>query len=347
MQERRTTVRVPCRVTARCRLTTADGAPPSASHDTAARVTNLSQHGLGLLSPNRLDVGQRVAVRFALPHERQEIALDGLVRWSDGPSGFSHQWASGVAFEQVDETAQFCVNGFVADRAYHLIGARDGRPASWLRRLRPRLSLAPHQMHSLVLLLLMAGLLLAVVLTQREAAQLRQNLSDRTRVIQQLEDHHQLLLTTLHDSRRQVDALAQQVSELKQSSSEMAARAAVLADQLEQTRQEYVRLSDDRRQMREELSEIQASHQALEARLQSLPDLRQAMADVLRLKRHQQRQARAAQARLRDQHALAGGNRGYLVRTPPSAETPSVSITVYPPEVGPLDDVMEALVYDP
>ena len=92
---------------------------------------------------------------------------------------------------------------------------------------------------------------------------------------------------------------------------------------------------------------MQVRQASLEARLQSLPDLRQTLADVMRVQQRRELDARQAQQQRLDQQELATGNRGYLVRKPPASGEPAVSITVYPPETVPDDGATEALVYDP
>ena len=324
MQERRRTIRVPCRIDAACHRV--EETPPA-----SARLTNLSLRGAALVSSQGLDADAQVTLRFSLPHDDTPLSIGGRIRWTDGASGFPPRYAAGVEFGALDETTRFCLNAFLEEQAHHLKSVAP--PSSPWREPLQRIASLPLAKHvrGLVMALVIAGLSLAILGLQRYNRRLRQTLEDHARVIQQLETHHELLVTELHTTQQQTALLGQQLNDLQLYTSQLESHADALADQLAQTRQEYVRLLDDRETLRQQFTQLEQQQQTLEARFHSLPDLRQAMAEAIALQRRRVWLARREQLRLLDQQELASGNRGYLLQRSASPD-PTLSIRVHAPQ---------------
>jgi len=281
MLERRAAMRVSCFLPAEYRLS--DGTSAS-----SGRVTNLSVHGLGLLTSTPLHPGNRLTTHVALPTDGASLELDGLVRWSMDSPGRDGSYLAGVEFERLDDTARFCLQHFIADPSRRALPSRAIRFTVLLLGM-----------------LLIAGLSLWVLILQRKNEQLVQALAERTVIVTQLEARQQQLQEQLTQTGLRALDSAAEVERLQRQAARLETEIGWLSQNLRDLKGAYERVRSERMQLEQQQAE-------LSRRLSSIPALRQAMREAVRLTRQERRQARASRRRT-DRTITPQDNRGYVV----------------------------------
>lgn len=330
MRERRASVRVSCFLPAEYRLS--DGTVTS-----SGQITNLSVQGLGLLTPQPLQPGNRLAAYVALPNDEQSLEIDGLVRWSVDSPERDGRYLAGVEFERLDDTTRFCLQAFVTDQTRQggRFRGRVGRSIAWLRRTIP--SRVIRVFGVLLGALLIAGFSLSVLMLQRKNEQLVQALAERAMVIAQMEARQQQLQERLKQTGLQALDSASEVERLQRQTARLETQVGWLSQNLHDLKGAYERVRIERTQLAEEVGHLEEQQAELTRRLTSVPDLRQAMHEAVhvgRRQRHQAWLAWLAKRREMDRTVSEQDNRGYVVYggTPTLTPGPRLSIRVLNPE---------------
>ena len=338
MQERRTTVRVGCFLPAQYSLAGDTSVWP-------ARITNLSLQGLRLLASQAVSRERPVTVHFTLPSEEAPVTVRGMICWEEIGSSREGGHPIGLCFTGLDDTTRFCLQAFIAAQC-QAVAQLPGRLArTWTRLQRRWPGRLPNLSGAVMAGLLGAAVGLWIFILQGKAEQLRQTLTQRTRLLTQLAADHQHVQGQLSQATAQTAALEIRAEGLQYHAAQLEAETAWLAQHLAQTQQAYEQVRREREAMIGELARLDQERALLAHRLQSLPDLRAAIQEATLLRQQQLRAARRQQvARLRetDRRVSATGNHGYLIRqgqpTPtasavtPDAATPMI-VRVHAPEV--------------
>lgn len=81
-----------------------------AGPESKARTVNLSEAGMGILSPETLSSGDHIHLRICLPNTANDLALDAEVCWTNA------EGQAGVAFERVSSSAKECLQNWLSAR---------------------------------------------------------------------------------------------------------------------------------------------------------------------------------------------------------------------------------------
>lgn len=329
MQERRAAVRVGCFLPAEYRLS--DGSPLS-----PGRITNLSIHGLALLASRPIGGGERLAMRFLIPGDDEPFALDGIVRWSTPEPTPQGEHPLGVEFERLDDTSRFRLQAFVTEQTEQpaqLIGRLERQVNRLRQRIPSRVVRIAIWAAGVAAMIVLGAWLLA--LHQQNTA-LRQTLVERAMIISQLEARQQQLQDALRQARAEASESLREIDRLKSQTAELEMEVGRLSQNLSELQASYARVQGERDQLSRQANALARQQAALEARFESIPELRKAIRMVVRsrqVKRREARLARVAQLRQADAARARAGNRGFVVYGGiPTLTSSRLSIRVYTPE---------------
>lgn len=325
MRERRATVRVACCLATESRLS--EGGAPS-----AGRLTNLSVRGAGFLLSSPLTPGNRLTTRLTLPNDDLPLTLDGVVRWCATSPVKGGSYPVGVELTPLDDTARFRLQSFVSAQTVQAdAGGRLGPFIRWWPEGVPTRMVRVSEL--LLGGLLIAALALWILILQRKNEQLLQALAERTMLVSQLEARQQQLQEQVKQTGLEALDSAAEVQRLKSHTARLEGEVEWLAQNLRDLKEAYARVQLERRHLEQRQVE-------LTQRLTSLPHLRQAMREAIRVRRRQRWEAwRQRAARLRETNRLASqhGNHGYVVYQgrPTLTAGQRLAIHVHAPESSP------------
>lgn len=329
MQERRATVRVGCFLPADYRLSDASPLSPG-------RITNLSINGLALLASRPVGGGERLSMRFLLPGDDEPFALDGIVRWSRVEPTPQGEHPLGVEFERLDDTSQFRLQAFVTEQleqSERFIGRLERRVSRLRQRIPSRVVRIAIWAGGIAAMLLLGAWLIAL---HQQNTSLRQTLVERAMVISQLEARQQQLQEALRQARTEASESLRELDRLKSQTAELEMEVGRFAQNLGEVQAAYAGVQGERDQLRQQVEALAQQQAALQAKFESIPELRKAIRTVIRsqqVKRRDARLTRIAQLRRADIEHARSGNRGFVVYGGiPTLTSSRLSIRVYTPE---------------
>lgn len=321
MRERRTAVRVPCVLPAHYSVT-------NRLSTVSARVTDLSVNGLSLETAESLSPGDHVTTNLLLPGEDHPLVINGQVRWCAGlQADRSGAVRSGIGFSDLDDTTHFCLQAFVSSQL-----AQDHRPPAVSQSGAPRGRTIAVAAEWIVGALAVAGLGWWVVASEQQNTRLRRALVHQTAQFAQLQGRQDQLQQTLSQERAAVGESRTEMERLQARRQELEDQMTWLTRELADLKQAYGRVQAEREQLGQQLA-------ALQARFQSIPELRKAIRAAKQAKRAARRAAwrqRLTRRRETDQLTLEHGNRGYvLFGGVPTLTSARLTIQVHSPESAP------------
>ena len=302
MQERRTTVRVGCQLPAQYSLTGESSAWP-------ARITNLSLHGLRLLASQAVSGERPLTVQFTLPSEDNPLTVIGMVCWDEIGAFQEGGYPIGLRFTGLDDTTRFCLQAFIAGQC-QAVAQMPGRLARMWRRLQ---GACPERFRNLAgpMMVGLIGAAIGVwILT------LHQMLADRTTRLTHLQTDYHDLQGQLSQANANTAELERRAEGLVYHTLQLDAEMAWMAQHLSQLRGAYEHLRGEREAILQQLVQLDQERVVLDHRLQSLPELREAIQEATLLRQQQLRAARrqeVARVREADRRASESGNHGYLI----------------------------------
>jgi hypothetical protein len=323
MQERRTTIRSAC-------ARRAQYCPSDEPIPRDGRTTDISEHGLGLLTRDTPRLGERIAVSFSLPGDDDSFTASGEVRWAEPPSdgrGFSRV---GLQWLPIEETARYRLHAFLQSPVTVPSGAgraRTARPESWLPRVALRVSVVFGALTLLAFGLAVASLeqtnrLLDVAVQQRNA------------IIGQLELQSAQLQTQLRNTQRDLSLATVDATQMDLQGRAMREEIARLQAEGQRFQAAYARVQDQRVDLIGQVASLETERSELLRRLTSLPELRLAVREAIEARTRADQASRLARLKARrDAEAWLTGNRGFLVLDGASTfPRPALSVRVHDPQ---------------
>ena len=324
MQERRTTIRVD-------RLSRAQYCPADDLIPRDGRLTNLSERGAGLLAHETHRLGARLTVSLSLPEEEEPLTATGVVHWSDARLRQGHWYPLGLEWLPMEETARHRLHTFLSRRA-------PSRPLRLSGEKILGLNLQPLLVRTALVLgaLLVAGFAVWVFSLAQKNRALGEAVEQRNAIIRHVEQREQRLEQALAEAAAQLTAVSQAAAQFGRQTSELETEVGRLNGEVERFQDSYVRIREERKQLIQQVLELEQERTGLAKRLSSIPELRRAIREAVEARRSLQRQARLQTLRSRAaarRPDAPDGNHGYLVRNgQPVATHSTVWIRVHDPE---------------
>jgi hypothetical protein len=346
MQERRTTIRIEHRAHAQY-------CPSEDLIPKDGRVLNLSERGAGLLLRDARRVGERLTLTLFLPEETDVLTGTGVVRWSDTKARRGWWHSTGLEWLPFEDTDRHRLETFLCRHPQITAAGRgiaSGVSSSTI--MRSVLSAGLVWMLAVGIVGIVWGLWL-----NQQNRQLGDAIHQRNAVINQLEEQEQRLSLELGAANSRFAQTTQEVVRLDTQTRQLGSTLEGLTQELDRVQQSYAAAGNERdaliqrvldleqqkayserqRTLSEsERAKLEQERSRLALRLSSLPELRLAIREAVKVRRQAQRAKRRLfiqQQREAERKALAAGNYGYLVREGiPTASRSTVWIRVHEPD---------------
>jgi chromosome segregation ATPase len=175
---------------------------------------------------------------------------------------------------------------------------------------------------------------------QQENRGLSAAVEQRNRVINQLEEAEERLRVELGTAKAHLATTVGEVARLDHQIQDLGRGMDRLNEDIERFQQSYVQVREEREGLMQRVLDLEQERASLTKRLSSLDELRLAIREAIEVRREAQQAQRffLSQAqREAEQHWLAGGNRGYIIRDGhPTIRRSTMWIRVHEPEPTPV-----------
>ena len=293
-------------------------------------MVNLSARGAGLFAREAQRDGERVTVTFPLSEAQDLLTATGVVRWSNSHRRGTRRYPAGLEWLPLEDSTRRRLETFVRQRiSLSSLGAgqRAARPSSpaslFFREGWPRVGV----------MLGLVPMVLCVVWAfslQWENHQLSTTIQQRNTAIQRLAQREGVLTRELGATQTRLSQTTEEIAQLDQQSHHLEGTLAALSQDVTRIQHSFVQtsaerdaliqrtleLEQDRLHSEQERAHLEQERAQLAAQLSSIPGLRLAIHDAMKVHREAQwaqRRLELAARRQIDHQIGPSDNRGYVV----------------------------------
>lgn len=295
-------------------------------------MMNLSERGIGLFTREAHVTGERMTVTLSHSGDSEGVTATGVVRWSNQPASRGRWFPMGLEWLTLEEGTHNRLRSLLGSQVQLSRAPRAFRPARE-RVLRALL------VTTVSLLSIVIGGFVAwyVWLLAQENRQLHGAVQQRNVLIRQLAEHDEELRRELGTAKAQLATTMSEVIRLDQQSQRLGGDVQRLTQHVEQVQQSYVAVNEEREALMRRVLDLEQERLLLVRRWSSVPDLRLAIRDAIKVRQEAQRaqwQSRLQAKRDAERQQEALGNRGYLVwEGRPTIRGPGMLIRVHDPAI--------------
>ena len=328
MEERRATIR-------RYQRLRAEYCPSERPVPHDGVLTNVSEHGAGLLAWEAHPSGDRLTVNLLPPGLDDLLTATGIVRWSNATPMRSGQYALGLEWLPLEPTAR--------ERFQRLLRTSTERPLSPRKPLWHRRWLWEGAALLTVALVAVLGVMQVsqwIGTLKEENRRLAGELFQREWLTQRLTEHQDELSQDLVEAKTNLVTTTDEVARLDRQAHTLREELGHLQQNIERFEQSSAGIREEREELLQRVMDLEQERTALTRRLSSVEELRRAIREAIEARRARHRaerlaltQAKAEALAQRRAQSAESGNQGYVIHDGRATVSPAtVWIKVHDPE---------------